>query len=122
MNTQALYSIASITILLHIFISVHFTKETYLWEPILGRRIALIILIWLMPFIGAFICYKYLNLDTHKKNSNSSETAHSAVGAGLIELDSMFNPGQKHVAEARQEVVVELRDDEKLINSGNKRK
>jgi hypothetical protein len=105
-----------LTILLYLFINTLLSKEVLLWEPSKGKRILLVLIIWFVPFLGAVIAYKDLDLDWFKKKSQKP-VGEQGIASGLLELGAIFNPGQKHVIEARKKEHVELSEDGQLYNN-----
>jgi flagellar biosynthesis/type III secretory pathway M-ring protein FliF/YscJ len=102
--------------LFHFSISIVLTKELLMWEPNLSIRVFLILVVWLVPFIGALIVYKNLGLSWFKGRKKSAVNAQSNMSGALLEIDSIFNPGQKHVIEQRQKEHIELRESEAESN------
>ena len=106
-------------ILPHIFINSLLSKELYLWEPSLRKRILLILVVWLFPVLGAIIAYKSLDLDWFSSTKKSSSNAQSNLSGGLLELDAIFNPGARHVIEQKQKEHMEQTED---VEEGNNNK
>lgn len=115
-NAKLLPFIAAIA-LLHILLNSLLSKEIHQWEPSLHTRIILFICVWFIPFIGIIIAYKTLNLDWFKKNKNSA-SGQSSIGGALLEADAIFNPGQRHVMEAKQKEIIEKKEDGEIYKKG----
>ncbi|HOY23730.1 MAG TPA: hypothetical protein PK002_11280 [Cellvibrio sp.] len=90
----------------HVFFGALLTKEVLFWPRLSTiKRSFLLFSIWFIPVLGAVISYKAVKLDWFRKGSSRS----SASGSALLDFDSVFNPGARHVIEARQEVRIEQR-------------
>ena len=94
------------------YINAKLTYELFLWVPKGIKRFLMLLAVWLLPMVGAVIAYKRLELDwftaEKDKKSNKKTGGQTMVSGALLEADSIFNPGQRHVIEARQEEQVEL--------------
>ena len=64
--------ISAVVVLFHIISSAILSKEILKWEPSLVKRIALVLIVWLIPIVGGVVAYKHLGLDWFKKRSNKS--------------------------------------------------
>ena len=84
-----------------------FTKVIIEWEPTFKRRALMLSLLWIVPFLGAAMIYKILDLGWFKKESGYKSSG--AVSAGFLEIDAIFNPGSKHQMAATQETKLEIR-------------
>ena len=111
---------AAVIALLHILINAHISKEIHQWVPSLRKRMILFICVWFIPFVGVTIAYKALDLDWLKKKSTKSISGQSAIGGAFLEVDSIFNPGQKHVIEAKQKEFIEKKKMVKCIKKASK--
>jgi len=98
-------------VLLYVFINGVISKEIFLWEPLLGKRILLTVVVWLIPFLGAIIAYKILNLNWFKNRKKNVTNEQSNISGALLEVDSIFNPGQRHVIEQKQKKHSEQTED-----------
>ena len=67
--------------------------------------------VWLIPFLGAIIAYKSLNLDWFKRRKKNATNEQSNMSGALLEIDSIFNPGQRHVIEQKQKEHMEQTED-----------
>ena len=72
------------------------------------------LILWLVPFLGAVIVNKHLGLDWFKKKNKKSD-GEQGIATGLLEFDTIFNPGKKHVIEERQKEHIELKEDGQLF-------
>jgi len=91
--------------------NAHISKEINQWVPSFQRRIALLLCVWFIPFVGIVIAYKSLDLDWFKEKSKSASSGQISMGGAFLEIDAIFNPSQKHVAEAKQKEVIEKKED-----------
>ena len=57
----------------------------------------LCLIVWLIPVLGFFIANHLGNLQWFKVDK--SDTGSSAISAGFLEADSVFNPGAKNTIE-----------------------
>jgi hypothetical protein len=74
----------------------------------------LILLLWLLPFIGIIVVYKILDLGWFRKEYG--DTSSSTISSGFLEMDAIFNPGSRHRIENRQEQKMEVRKEGELFN------
>ena len=110
MDSTKLLTVASVIVVLHVFVNAHISKEIYYWVPSLQQRLVLFLCVWFIPFLGVTIAYKTLNLDWFKQKSKKSSSGQSSTGGVFLEVDSIFNPGQRHVIEAQQKETIEQRE------------
>lgn len=118
MDDVKLFSLGAAIALLHILINAHISKEIHQWVPSLRKRIILFICVWFIPFIGITLAYKALDLDWFKKKGTKSSSGQSAIGGAVLEVDSIFNPGQKHVIEEKQKEIIEKKEDGEMYEKG----
>ena len=116
-DTKLLPLIAAI-VLLHILFNAVLSKEIHQWVPSLQKRIILFICVWFIPIIGIAIAYKTLNLDWFKKKNKNSVSGQSSMGGAFLEVDAIFNPGQKHVIEEKQKEIIEKKEDGEMYKKG----
>jgi len=114
MDIQIILLIGIFTILPYLYINVYISEEVLLWEPSLGKRVLLMLILWFIPFLGAVIVNKHLGLDWFKKKNKKSD-GEQGIATGLLEFDTIFNPGKKHVIEERQKEHIELKEDGQLF-------
>lgn len=107
MDVTKLLPVIAAVVLLHILVNALLSKEILQWVPSIQKRIILFICVWFIPFIGIIIAYKALDLDWFRKKNKQSASGQGAIGGALLEVDAIFNPGQKHVVEAKQKEVIE---------------
>jgi hypothetical protein len=111
MDNTTLLSVGSVIVLLHILMNAHISKEIYQWVPSLQKRLVLFLCVWFIPFVGVAIAYKTLDLDWFKQKNKITSSGQGSVGGAFLEIDAIFNPSQKHVAEAKQKQVIEKKED-----------
>jgi hypothetical protein len=111
MDVTKLLPVIAAVVLLHILLNALLSKEILQWVPSIQKRIILFICVWFIPFVGIIITYKSLDLDWLKKKSKKSASGQSSIGGAFLEVDSIFNPGQKHVVEAKQKEVIEKKEE-----------
>ena len=99
--------IGVLLVLFYIFVNALLSKEIMQWEPSAKMRIILMVVVWLVPFVGAFFAYKSLGLDWFQRKKLSETNAQSNMSGALLEIDSIFNPGQRHVVEQKQKEQVQ---------------
>jgi hypothetical protein len=105
--------------LVHILMSISLSKEIYDWVPTFGKRIALFICVWCAPVIGLIVVYRVLDLDWLGKKRGKTSSGQSSVGSVFLGLDSVFNPGSKHVVEAKQKETIEQAEEGDLYSPDN---
>lgn len=116
MDDTKLFSMGAAVVLLHILINGFISKEIHQWVPSIQKRIALFICVWFVPFIGVAIAYKVLDLGWFKQKSKKSAAGQNVVGGAFLEVDAIFNPGQKHVIAASQKEVIEQNENGEMYN------
>jgi len=118
MEDIKLLTVGAIAILLHLIVNVHLSKDILLWVPSLRKRILLLAIVWFIPVVGATVAYRSLNLSWFKKTSKKSGCEQSMTSGAFLEVDAIFNPGQRHVIEAKQKEHVELKEEGDMYNNG----
>jgi len=96
----------------HFLVNAILTREVILWVPSLGKRSMLLVLVWCVPVVGAIIAYRSTACGWFRSRRDPSGQGGSGAGGVLLEMDAVFNPGKRHVIEARQEQKVEITLDE----------
>lgn len=108
----------AIIITLHLIVNLSLSKEIIDWMPLLGKKLLFMGLLWCIPFIGATVVYKHLNLDWLQP-SKRNPADRSGISTGLLELGAIFNPGTKYVIEAQQKERVEVKKEGEMHNIKN---
>lgn len=98
----------------HLIVSMIFSKIVFEREPSIKKRVLLIGLLWLVPVLGVLSVYKILDLGWFKNPDGSKGSG--AVSIGLLEMDSVFNPGARHLIEAKQKERVEVQKEGEMVN------
>ena len=111
MNIEFTLFAFALTCLVYVFTNVILSKEILLWEPSKYKQLLLLLTVWLFPFVGAAMAYKHLNLEWFKDRKQKISSASTNLSAGLLEIDAIFNPGQRHVVEQKQKEHIELKED-----------
>ena len=111
MNFQPLIVFGSVLLIAWLAMNIILSREVANWIPLsVPKRILLIAFIWLVPVVGFLVAYKVVGL--HRSRKSSGEGGGGSVGGGaLLGIDAIFNPGARHVIEAREEVRVEVQKD-----------
>ena len=117
MDNTKLLTLGFIIIVLHILVNAHISKEIHEWVPSLQKRLALFLGVWFIPFIGISVAYKTLNLNWFKKKNKSTVSSQSSMSGAFLEVDAIFNPGKKYVAEAQKKEVIEKKEDGDMFNN-----
>jgi hypothetical protein len=117
MDNTKLLTVGTIIIVLHILVSAHISKDIHQWIPSLHKRIALFLCVWFIPFIGIAVAYKTLGLNWFKKKNKSTVSSQSSMSGAFLEVDAIFNPGKKYVAEAQKKEVIEKKEDGDMFNN-----
>jgi len=107
MDSAKFLTIGILILVLLIVVNSVLTKIIIEWEPTFKKRALMLILLWVIPFLGAAMIYKQLDVGWFKKEPGYKSG--SAVSAGFLEIDAIFNPGSKHQVEAMQETKLEVR-------------
>jgi len=107
----------TLIIVLHILVNAHISKEIHQWVPSLQKRLVLFLCVWFIPFIGITVAYKTLNLNWFKKKHKSTVSSQSSMSGAFLEVDAIFNPGKKYVAEAQKKEVIEKKEDGDMFNN-----
>ncbi len=87
--------------LAHLYVNITLSGDVVGWVPEARKRKVLLSLVWLLPLLGAFYVYRRLAPDWFKPDGNSDEMP-SATAAGLMGLDSVFNPSTRNIIEANK--------------------
>src|SRR5687767_2193448 len=75
----------------HVLANLLLMKDVFEYFPFSRERLFLNIVLWGIPFAGAFYVFRKIGLE-HYKTGDSSTTA---VSVGLLGMDEIFNPGAK---------------------------
>jgi len=116
MDNTKLLTVGTIIIVLHILVSAHISKDIHEWVPSLKKRLVLFLCVWFIPFIGIVVAYKILGLNWFTKESKSTVSSQSSMSGAFLEVDAIFNPGKKYVAEAQKKEVIEKKEDGDMFN------
>ena len=111
MDNTKLLAFGVLIVVLHTLVNVHISREIHQWVPSLQKRLALLLCVWFIPFLGIAIAYKTLNLDWFKQKSKNSSSGQSTMGGAFLEVDAIFNPGKKYMIEAQKKETIEKRED-----------
>ena len=117
MDLQSLATLIALVLLPLLYFNVSRTRDILLWERSLSSQAILISLVWLLPFLGAIVAYKKLNLGFINKQLKNKSDPNAVAGDVLLGIESMFNPAQENVKEAKKEVIVEQRQDDDIDKS-----
>lgn len=98
-NANSLTFVA-LALFIHLVIILVFIKFVIGREPSNQKRAAYVFLLAIVPFLGALLVYKFLNLNWFRNEDGSKRAG--AISIDFLELDAIFNPGSKHVLEERQ--------------------
>ena len=105
-----LYIFPLLAITAWVFVNSRLSWELLAWGPEnwLGK-LGLLALLWLVPLLGTVVIYRRLGLKWFK--AKPGQGTGDVIGGGLVELDMMFNPGAKHLLDAKQPQQVEMQQD-----------
>ena len=101
MDSTKLITFAILFALLYIVINAVLTKIILDLNLGFSKRTWLLALLWLVPFLGAGIVYKILDLGWFKKEPGHKGS--DSISTGFLEMDAVFNPSSRYIVEARQE-------------------
>ena len=99
MNSANSLTLVALALFIHLMIILVFIKFIIGHEPSIQRRVAYMLLLLFIPFLGVVLVYKILNLNW-LRNENGSKRS-GAISIDFLELDAIFNPGSKQVLEER---------------------
>ena len=109
-NAQSVGLILAAALVL-LFFNALMSRDVFNWVPTLRRQIAYYLLIWLLPIAGILLVNKLANIGWFQKQKADGDS--SAVSAGFMEADSVFNPGMKHRIELVEKAKTELHQEQK---------
>lgn len=95
-SLQSSLVLLALAIVLVIFNSL-LTREIYYWVPSRGKQLLLFLLVWCIPIIGFLLANKIGDLRWFAKGKSKGGSA--AISGGLLQGDSIFNPGAKNTIE-----------------------
>ena len=95
MDITKLFALGTLIVVLHTLVNAHISREIHLWVPSLQKRLALILCVWFIPFIGVATAYKTLNLDWFKRKSKCSSSGESSMSGAFLEVDAVFQSREK---------------------------
>ena len=82
------------------------SRDIYNWIPSVQRKLALLLLVWLVPVLGFFLANRLGNLGWFKKVKTKGGA--SVVSGGFLEADAVFNPAARHTIEMREKQQAEI--------------
>lgn len=107
MSSADLLTIGIVLLFIHSILALLFSKLIIDEEPRWGKRLALLVSVWLLPIIGAVLVSRALELNWFKNDDGSSRTG--GVAFSFLESDAIFNPGSKQVLQEQQRTKMETR-------------
>ena len=105
----------ALSVLLMLFNSL-LSKEIYYWVPSWKKKIFLYLLLWLVPIVGFFLANKIGDLQWFKPGKSKGGSA--SISGGLLQADSVFNPGAKNTIEMVEKQKADIVQEQ--IKSDNK--
>ncbi len=108
-TTAILVSAISFSLL---FINVLKSQQVWMWQPSTAKKISYWILIWMLPFVGAVLVHFLLGMNWINKKLEQQADSDTIAGDAMLGIDAIVNPGQRHVQQAKQEVIVEQTQDQ----------
>lgn len=112
MNNLIWITIVLVTVL--VFINLLITKEILSWVKSKIRIVNLLLVLWCLPFLGAFVVYQKTDISpVWFYNANSEINSSSVVSSSLMEVEAIFNPGVKYM---KAEIMQEYKLDEQQEN------
>ena len=112
-NSQRMIAFLGMLGLLHLYVNIRLTVDVIGWVPDIPKRNAYVVLVWLLPLVGALYVYRQVAPDWFTPETPSDD-APSAVSSGLMGLDAIFNPGSRHVAEAQKKGEITIKAEGEL--------
>ena len=107
MDSTSSLTILALLLFVHTVVVVAFSKLIVGHEPSHYRRLVYFTLLLFIPFIGAGLIYKFLELNWFRNEDGSKRSG--AVSIDFLEMDAIFNPGSKQIMEERQRVKTQVR-------------
>lgn len=106
---------AIVLILIHVAANIRLSIDVFNW--VLGgkQRSGFLALVWLLPFLGAAIVYRKLKPEWFTPE-RSDEPKQSVVSAGLMGLDTIFNPSTGNIAEAQKKGELTIKAEGEMYN------
>lgn len=85
--------------LVQLYVNVRLTRDIFGWVPNAAKRKTFLCLVWLLPVVGALYVYRQLAPEWFTPDKDDDENQ-SAVSAGLLGLDAIFNPSSRNIIDA----------------------
>ena len=103
MNLENSFFIIGILTLIHILFCISYSKDIYYWVPALKNKILMLLALWLIPIIGVVFIYRHKKFSHMRSYKEGNTENDNAISSGMLEIDSVFNPGARHFIEAIKE-------------------
>lgn len=118
MESPIYYVFLSLITLFLVFFNGLLSKDIYEWTPSISKQVGLYLLVWFLPVIGFYLANKFGKLGwfTNRK----TEIGGSIISGGLLEMDSVFNPGAKHTIEIFEKQKYEMHQENIQSDDENK--
>ncbi len=107
MSSANLLTIGIVLLFFHSILALLFSKLILDDEPLWGKRLPLLVSVWLLPVIGAVLVLRALQINWFRNDDGSGRTG--GVAFSFLELDAIFNPGSRQVLQEQQRTKVEIR-------------
>ncbi len=101
MDSSLIVTFVVLPLLAQLYVNIRLTHDISGWVPDARRRKAFFCLVWLLPVVGALYVYRRLAPQWFTRDSDSRDIQ-STAAAGLMGLDSIFNPGARNIAEVQK--------------------
>ena len=103
MNLENSFFIIGIILLVHILICFSYSKEIYYWVPALKNKVLMLTALWLIPVFGVTYIHNHKLFKHMRSYKEGSADQGNAISSGMLEIDSVFNPGARNIIEAVQQ-------------------
>jgi hypothetical protein len=106
MHLESFLYILGVMLTLHVITCISYTKEIYYWVPSLKNKILMLLVLWLIPILGFIYIHRHKLLKHMRSYKEGSADEGNAISSGMLEIDSVFNPGARnHIEAVRQQKV-----------------
>ncbi len=107
MDTQTKVVFISTLAFSLLFINVAKSHQVLQWQPSTAKKLGYLAIIWLLPLVGALMVHFLMDMNWINKKLQQQTDSDTIAGDAMLGIDAIVNPGQRHVQQAKQEVIVE---------------
>ena len=114
MGTANNLTLIALVLFMHLAVVLVFSKFIVAQEPSNRSRFVYFVLVVAVPFLGACLVYRLLQLNWFRNEDGSKRAG--AISIDFLELDAIFNPGSKQVLEERRREKKEVKQEGENLN------